>query len=139
MQRVTRADARQRLPERRVHVDVGGAPVEHLAVERAVQQIKPGVHAATGRERLEPQPVSIARHHRVAHPAGPRLRLVVAGQRHVGDAEQGRRGGGRLGHHAAEEPGRHGRAGQGLPAGGRQSETTVDKGGGRGVRVRLRR
>ncbi len=46
----------------------------HLAVEAVRQHVQAGVDAAAARERLEPQPVAVAGHHRVA-----RARPLAAG------------------------------------------------------------
>jgi hypothetical protein len=101
VQRVLAADPRQRLAQRPVDVDVGGAPVEHVAVEG--EHVEPGVDAAAGGERLEPEPLAVARHDRVAGPPGPGL--VVAGERHVGHGQQPGGGRGGVGEQPAEEPG----------------------------------
>ncbi|XVQ88375.1 hypothetical protein ACQP2K_13425 [Microbispora siamensis] len=53
VQRVARAHPGQRLPQRAVDVDVGRPPVERLAVQGVLEQVEPGVHAASGGERLE--------------------------------------------------------------------------------------
>jgi hypothetical protein len=65
VQRLVPGDARQRPPQRLVHVDVGGSPVVHLAVQVSRQHVEPGIHSAAAGEGLKPQPVAVAGHHRV--------------------------------------------------------------------------
>ncbi len=101
VQRVGGADPAERLAQRVVHVHVGGAVPDVVAVQAGGEDVQAGVDAAAAGERLEAQPVAVGGDHRVER--GAQQRLVVAGGRDVGDGQQrgrGRRGGGE---EAAEE------------------------------------
>jgi hypothetical protein len=86
MERVVRADPRERLAQRVVDVDVRRA-VSHLAaVQAGREHVEAGVDPAAAGEGLEAQSVAVARHHRVQR--GAQLRLEVARGRDVGHREQ---------------------------------------------------
>ena len=89
--RVCVAHARKRRAHRRVEVDVRRPPGRRGLVQQIGIDVEPRVHAGAGGERLEPQPVDVARHDGVGgeDPCSAHLRwLVVARACDFGDGEQ---------------------------------------------------
>jgi hypothetical protein len=106
-----------------------------LAVQRLRQDIQAGIHPTAARERLEPQPVPAAGHHRVTQP-GP-LRLVVARLGDVGHRQQPGRGLLGPGQEPGEEPRVGRRPGHRDPTRGLQHRPPTGRVGPRPRQIRV--
>jgi hypothetical protein len=131
MERLKAADTRERIPHRRVEVDVRGACVDHTSVETSRQSVVSRVDATTGREALEPKAVTVACDDGVggAEDRGQHARRrVEAGSCHFGDGQE--RCGGLLlvAEVAVEEDGVCSRTSRGEPSAGSQHQVSVTVG-----------